>query len=120
MEPAQLPKNHLLILAATLLLAPLVTVTISLAIYNLSGDKYLDRSRPGYMPDQSEQTDAAAGTPAFSDSGPIDREALDGYLQQFDSLTKNLHPEEPFFSDRSLSDEALDLDPTAFSPDTDN
>jgi hypothetical protein len=124
LERLTMPNSkNLLVLAACLLLIPFITVTISLIVYNLSGDKYLDRSRPGYMPEQSDTTTDPGSVPSFSDSGPIDRAALDQYLQELDRLTRDIRPDDPFFSEAPLTDDSLGLSlstPFSDSQNTDN
>jgi hypothetical protein len=116
-------SKNLLVLAVCIFVIPFITVTASLIIYNLSGDKYLDRSRPGYMPEQAEATSDSSNAPSFSDSGPIDHETLDHYLGDLDRLTRDLHPDEPFFSEAPLTNDSLGLsfsNPFSGSQNTDN
>ena len=49
--------RRLIILAAVSIFISLSLTTVSLAIYHYSGDIYLDRSRPGYLPDTEEVQD---------------------------------------------------------------
>ncbi len=45
---------NLIIMGLLAVLIAVSTTGISLAIYHNSGDIYLDRSRPGYLPDEEE------------------------------------------------------------------
>lgn len=101
-------KRNFLILTVVAIAIPVITVSASLVAYNLSGDKYLDRSRPGYMPEDSGETDELPSN-TFSDSGPIDTETLDEYLQNLDQLTRYLTSDSQYFGPHSLSDESLGL-----------
>lgn len=101
-------KRNFVILTIAAVIIPLITVAASLVIYNTSGDKYLDRSRPGFMPEESEEEEDDPPH-VFSDTGPIDAEILDEYLSELDHLTRNLGADAVFFSPQSLSNEALGL-----------
>ena len=46
--------RNLVILGVLAIVVALLTTTISLIIYHNSGDIYLDRSRPGFLPDEEE------------------------------------------------------------------
>ena len=46
--------KNLVLLGVLAVLIATVTTCISLAIYHNSGDIYLDRSRPGFLPDEEE------------------------------------------------------------------
>lgn len=76
-------KNLLILgLGATLIAG--ITTAVSIAIYHYSGDIYLDRSRPGFLPDEDEEQDEQRQTTkyTFPDTGPIDSAALDEYLKE--------------------------------------
>ena len=45
--------RNLLILGIISVLIAVTTTGVSLAIYHYSGDIYLDRSRPGFLPDET-------------------------------------------------------------------
>ena len=46
--------RNLLLLGLGSVVIALITTSISLAIYHNSGDIYIDRSRPGFLPDEKE------------------------------------------------------------------
>ena len=52
----QMKKNrrNLIILGLLSVIIATVTTGVSLAVYHNSGDIYLDRSRPGFLPDEDE------------------------------------------------------------------
>lgn len=76
-----LGAQNLLILGGGAVFITLLTTTISLKIYHDSGDIYLDRSRPGFLPKEEEnEKDKDKANFSFSDSGEITREVLEEYL----------------------------------------
>jgi len=109
------PKN-LLVLTILMLIIPAITVAASLIAYDLSGDKYLDRSRPGFMPEGDDSDDAGD---VMSEDGPVNREVIDNYLEGLRDYTRGMLETE-FFSDRSLSDESLGLRANPELPDNTN
>ena len=46
--------RKLVVLGIASVIIALLTTSVSLALYHNSGDIYLDRSRPGYLPDEEE------------------------------------------------------------------
>lgn len=89
----------------------IATTSVSLFIYRASGDIYLDRSRPGFMPDESE---AATDTPAgdnyqFSDSGKLDANTLSEYLTEFNQVINSATDIKDPYSASALSDESLGI-----------
>lgn len=92
--------NLLLLGVGSILIAGLTTA-ISIAIYHYSGDIYLDRSRPGFLPDESEEPQEQRQSKyTFSDSGPIDAASLDEYLKEIQpSLDPITQLSDPFSSD---------------------
>ena len=46
--------RNLVIMGVASIVVSLATTGVSLAIYHNTGDIYLDRSRPGYLPDEQE------------------------------------------------------------------
>ena len=75
-------RNLILLGIASTIIA-LITTGASLLIYHNSGDIYLDRSRPGFMPDEEEaEEDAEDEEYNFSKTGPIDLTVLEEYLEK--------------------------------------
>ncbi len=99
-------RNLLFLTGASIVLATVATI-VSLLIYYLSGDIYLDRSRPGFLPDKPEKTTSQRY--AFSDSGEINQKVLDDYLKHFQKATKSLDQIEAPFSEAPLSDDSLGI-----------
>lgn len=104
--------RNLAILAVLSILVSLTLTTVSLAIYHYSGDIYLDRSRPGYLPDAEEIKDEEEdeeGDYDFSKSGAITKEILDEYLKKLDVEVKALNDYRDPFDDEALSDSHFGL-----------
>ena len=101
-------KNLLLMGVGATVIA-FLTTSISLAIYHYSGDIYLDRSRPGFLPDEEEEQEEQRQTTkyTFSDNGPIDAAALDEYLKEIDPSLDAINQLRDPFSPDPLSDETL-------------
>lgn len=102
--------RNLVILGVVSALIALATTSVSLAIYHWSGDIYLDRSRPGYLPDEEEiEEEVKEEDFEFSKSGIITGEALDEYLKALDAEVQALGEYTEPFGDKALSDEKLGI-----------
>ena len=114
-------SRNLIILGVGSILLAIITTTISLAMYRISGDIYLDRSRPGYLPDEDEVEKDTDATPSFSfaDNGPLTEKDLDDYLKALQAVDARLKNFDDPYSPVPLSDESLgipsefDEEPTA-------
>ena len=102
--------RNLILLGAGAILIALATTSISLAIYHKSGDIYLDRSRPGFLPDEEEaKEDEEEEEYDFSKSGKLTINILEEYLERLDIEVKAIDAyEKPFDSD-ALSDSRLGI-----------
>lgn len=101
--------RNLVLLGIGSILITLITTFVSLKLYHDSGDIYLDRSRPGFLPEKEEaESDKDSTDFKFSDAGELTNEALDEYLehlrQEIDRL--NDFSDNPFGA-TPLSDETL-------------
>lgn len=103
--------RNLLILGVGAIVIATTTTAVSLAIYRISGDIYLDRSRPGYLPDKDEVTDDPSSNPSFvfSESGALKPDELDAYLEQLRQADERLKNYPDPFSPLPLSDESLNI-----------
>lgn len=102
--------RNLFLLGFGAIVLSIVTTAISLVIYHESGDIYLDRSRPGYLPDEKETEEDGEKTKyTFSESGSIDKKTLDEYLDNLQEEVNYIDRLNSPFSDSSLSDEALGI-----------
>ena len=103
--------KNLLILGLGSALITFIMTTISLKIYHDSGDIYLDRSRPGFLPEKEEAEEEKDDTDyVFSDSGLITEAVLDEYLSNIKTELDRLNDfsSDPF-SDKLLSDDSLGI-----------
>lgn len=104
--------KNLAILAVIAIVIALTTTSISLAVYHYSGDIYLDRSRPGYMPDEEEveqEEEKKEGEYDFQKTGPVTREVVDEYLQNLEVEIKALDEYDNPFDSSALTDEKLGI-----------
>lgn len=112
-EPSPSHNNHnLLFLGLGATLFALITTSISLYLYHSSGDIYLDRSRPGFLPDEEEEKDnekKKSEQYKFSDTGAISKDTLDEYIKELKNTASSLKELESPFSDAPLSNESLGI-----------
>ena len=103
--------RNLLLLGVGSIAIAVITTGISLTLYNTSGDIYLDRSRPGFLPDEKESSEdqQAKDNYKFPDSGNLDKAALTEYLNNIKTETKRLDQVKNPFDTSVLSDEALGI-----------
>lgn len=111
--------GNLILLGALSILIAVVTTSVSLMIYHNSGDIYLDRSRPGFLPDEEEAQEAKVEEEeyTFSRSGKITGEALDELLKNLDIEVQAIDARDDQFSEAALSNELLGIpDPAEEKP----
>lgn len=104
-------KRNLIILGGSALIITAVTTGISLWMYRSSGDIYLDRSRPGYLPDEeeaSEESDVKSSF-TFSDTGVINKSDLDAYLKELKTVDNRIKAISDPYSAGPLSDQSLGI-----------
>ena len=103
-------RNLVLMGVLAISIAGLTTI-IALAIYHNSGDIYLDRSRPGFLPDEEELKleEIKEESFNFEKSGKITAEVLDEYLENLETEIKIIDSFESPFSEGVLSDEQLGI-----------
>ena len=106
-QPQEAPKadkpqvskggRNLVLLGIFAVVFAFLTTFISLKIYHDSGDIYLDRSRPGFLPEKEETEEKDdADDYVFPDSGKLTQEALDEYL---DNLKQEIQRIDEFTAD---------------------
>ena len=102
---------NLVILGVLAVVIAGATTGVSLAIYHNSGDIYLDRSRPGYLPDEAEIEEGEEQNLEYKleKSGKIDMEVLEEYLKNLDIEVKAIDAYEKPFGAEALSDDRLGL-----------
>ena len=104
--------RNLLILGILSALIALTTTGISLAIYHNSGDIYLDRSRPGFLPDDDEiESDRNEHDDDYKldENATITAESLDEYLKNLRQEVENIDMYKNPFSSDGLSDNRLGI-----------
>lgn len=104
-------RRNLILLGVTAVLITAVATTVELYIYRVSGDIYLDRSRPGYLPDETEAEEEteAKSSYTYSDTGALDRKELDEYLKELESVQDHLERLPDPYAPGPLSDESLGI-----------
>lgn len=103
--------RNLILLGVVSILIATATTGISLAIYHNSGDIYLDRSRPGFLPEEGEEVpDEEQEAPYdFSKSGPLTAEVLQEYLDQLREQVEIIDAHDKPFDAAILSDKSLGI-----------
>ena len=102
--------RNLVILGVVATAIALLTTGISVAIYHVSGDIYLDRSRPGYLPEEEEiEEEVEEEEFEFSKSGAITPVVIDEYLKELDAEAQALDAYTEPFGEAALSDEKLGI-----------
>lgn len=114
--------RNLTILGVGAIIIACVMTTVSLTIYRLSGDIYLDRSRPGFLPDDEEAASDPVPTTTytFPDTGELNTADLDQYLKELKAIVDRLDGFSDPYAPGPLSDQSLGIDSTATQPDTDD
>ncbi|MBR2600686.1 hypothetical protein IKE07_00900, partial [Candidatus Saccharibacteria bacterium] len=81
----------------------------SLVIYHNSGDIYLDRSRPGFLPDKTEVQPVVDGDYSFEPSGQLTADNMDEYIKYYEENVDMIDDLVNPFSGTPLSDESLGI-----------
>ncbi len=109
--------RNLVIMGIVSILIAMATTGVSMAIYHNSGDIYLDRSRPGFLPDEAEIKEEEDETEEneydFSKTGSISKESLEEYLKNLDIEEKAINAYGEPFNDKALSDDHLGISPSS-------
>ena len=110
-KPAETHRgdHNLFILGIISIVIAIVTTVVSLIIYHKSGDIYLDRSRPGFLPDEEEVTTKPETTYSFPSSGTLTDGVLDDYILHFEEAIEIIDDLHSPFSETPLSDESLGI-----------
>ena len=88
-----------------------ITTGVSLIIYHNSGDIYLDRSRPGFLPDEEEiEHDGEKEEDyLFDKTGKLTIKDIEQYLEKINVDVKAIDSYQQPFSQKALSDDSLDI-----------
>lgn len=118
-EKMQKGARNLVILGVLSTAIALATTGVALAIYHNSGDIYLDRSRPGFLPDEEEieqvEQEPQQQEYELDKNAQVTSEAIDEYLQKLQAEIDAINAYEKPFSSEILSDERLGI-PTEEKP----
>ncbi len=101
--------RNLIILGVSATIIAILTTAISLIIYDASGDIYLDRSRPGFLPEKDEIEEEQKNNYAFSEDGAINADTIDEFLEEFQKAIDLVEKIDDPFSPKPLSDENLGI-----------
>lgn len=104
--------RNLVVMGLVAILIALTTTGVSLAIYHNSGDIYLDRSRPGFLPDEEEIEEESGNTDEeynFSKSGVLTKEVVEEYLKNLETEKEAVDAYEKPFDGQVLSDKHLGI-----------
>ena len=102
-------NHNLLILGIVSVGIAFVTTAVSLVVYHKSGDIYLDRSHPGYLPDKEETQSLPEKDYSFSPSGTLTEADLDEYIKKFQEVVDYIDDLESPFSEAPLSDQSFGI-----------
>ena len=102
---------NLVILGVVAVTIAVVTSGISLLVYHNSGDIYLDRSRPGFLPDEAEIEEETEDESEydFNKTGSIDLTVLEEYLDKLQEEVEAVDAYEKPFEEKILSDESFGI-----------
>ncbi len=116
MEPEQKKKKmvhggrNLVMLGVISTILAIITTGVSLLIYHNSGDIYLDRSRPGYLPDEEEiEQEGEEEEYSLEKSGKLTIEIIEEYLEKLRTDVKAIDAYEKPFDEDVISDERLGI-----------
>ena len=104
--------RNLFLMGFISILIAISTTGVSLAIYHNSGDIYLDRSRPGFLPDKEEiEEDEGKSDDEydFAKSGVLTESVLDEYLENLKEVEGEVEAFEKPFDAKVLTDENLGI-----------
>lgn len=103
--------RNLTILGVGAILIALSATMLELWIYRESGDIYLDRSRPGFLPDvdEVEEETEANSSYAYPENGTLDRAELGEYLDELKKVEDALKKIQDPYGASTLSDKSLGI-----------
>ncbi|MBO7131760.1 hypothetical protein J6V85_00650 [Candidatus Saccharibacteria bacterium] len=103
--------RNLILLGIGAIFVTFLMTGVSLAIYHNSGDIYLDRSRPGFLPDEEEleEEKTVEEDYEFEKTGKITKEVLDEYLSNIKKELETINSYEEPFNIEVLSNERLGI-----------
>ena len=106
-------SRNLILLGLISTVIAMMTTGVSLAIYHNSGDIYLDRSRPGFLPDEEEieqvENEPDEAEYEFDKDVQLTTETIDEFLKELKKETDEIEAYEKPFGSEVLSDEHLGI-----------
>lgn len=109
MEQPTKSNHNLLILGVFSVSIAIITTVVSLVVYHNSGDIYLDRSRPGFLPDEEEVKNLPDQDYSFPDTNIITEEILDDFIKEYQEVIDYIDDLESPFSETPLSNQSLGI-----------
>ena len=107
---SKISSKNLIILGAISTGIAVITTAVSLIIYHNSGDIYLDRSRPGFLPDEEEiEAEEVEEDYDFGKVEKLDAGTIEEYLKNLNIEVKAIDMYEKPFDASVLSDENLGI-----------
>jgi len=104
--------RNLVVLGLASIVISIITTGVSLAIYHNTGDIYLDRSRPGYLPDEQEieeEGEKQEEEYIFDRSGKITIDVIDEYLEKIQTEVRAIDAYSDPFDENALSNAKLGI-----------
>lgn len=103
--------RNLIILGVEAVVIALATTALELWIYRASGDIYLDRSRPGFLPDaeEVEEETEADSNYTYPENGALDKTELEEYLKELKKVEDTLKKVQNPYGEGALSDKSLGI-----------
>ena len=105
--------RNLVLLGIGAVALAIISTSLSLWVYYETGDIYIDRSRPGFLP---EKTEIESETPTTDDSeytldsnGSLNDDTIKDYLNHLQDEIDKLDAIEDTFSSTPLTDESLGI-----------
>lgn len=109
--------RNLMILGFAATVIAIVTTAVSLIVYRVTGDIYLDRSRPGYISEDETNDKSYEAKENISTEGEVNKGTIDEYLNQLDSVRGRIDSLSNTFDPDPLDDDALAIYPHEDNPD---
>lgn len=103
------PNKNLLILGIVSVGIAFTTTVVSLVVYHNSGDIYLDRSRPGFLPSEDEIDNLPEKDYSFPSSGTITESDLDEFIKNFQEVIDYIDDLPSPFSETPLTNNSLGI-----------
>jgi hypothetical protein len=102
-------SRNLALLGVVAIIIALISSGLSLYVYHSTGDIFLDRSRPGFLPEKPEPSPSPDTIYKFPAEGLVNDKVLDEYLDHFDKAVDPLYKNSAAFDGVPLSDSFLDI-----------